>query len=91
MWHYCDVAVFNKYFISGPKYTNVEWVKALYINWVGACITLVIAFVASGARLEPLFVTLAMGGWWLEIYMGVAVTFGTIITFQLLELIGAMH
>jgi hypothetical protein len=85
--------VFSKYFMSGvkyPHYNNIEWVKALYTNWVGACVTLVIAFVASGAKLEPLFVDLSMQGWWLEIYMGVSVSVGTIITFQLLELIGAL-
>ncbi len=47
--------VFNKYFISGPKYTNIEWVKALYINWVGACVTLERTFWWGGYPWYPPF------------------------------------
>ena len=46
-------------------------VQALYTNAIGACIAAVFAVVASGAGLEALYASLAMQGWWLEIYMGV--------------------
>jgi hypothetical protein len=81
--------VYNK-FVIGPKYETAEWTKALYINWVGALVTLVVALVGDAARLERLVINwYASTGWMWEVFMGVAVCFGTIITFMLLDLIGA--